>query len=53
MLIDRANLMLDAWDDGLITDEAVRSWAALTLPPSSWNGCVTGRPGHCIHGGCT
>ena len=31
MLIDRANLMLDAWDDGLITDDAVRSWAGTEL----------------------
>jgi hypothetical protein len=31
VLIDRANLMLDAWDDGLITDEAVRSWAGTEL----------------------
>lgn len=31
MLTDRANLMLDAWDDGLVTDEAVRSWAGTEL----------------------
>lgn len=31
MLTDRANLMLDAWDDGLITDEAVLSWAGTEL----------------------
>jgi hypothetical protein len=31
MLTDRANLMLDAWDDGQVTDEDVRSWAGTEL----------------------
>lgn len=31
MLIDRANLMLDAWDDRLITDDEIRSWAETEL----------------------
>ena len=31
MLTDRANLMLDAWEDGLTTDDDVRSWAGTEL----------------------